>query len=49
MIKEYTFQSLGEESNYRQFPDEIENNNLHVEFEPIFLHCNHEISYHPTH
>ena len=31
MINEYTFQSLGEESNYRQFPDEIENNN-HILF-----------------
>ena len=26
MIKEYEFQSLGEENNYQQFPDEIENN-----------------------
>lgn len=31
MIKEYKFQSLGEESNYRQFPDELENNS-HILF-----------------
>ena len=31
MIKEYKFQLLGEESNYRQFPDEIENNS-HILF-----------------
>lgn len=34
MIKKYKFQSLSEESNYRQFPDEIKNNS-HILFHRI--------------
>lgn len=39
MIKEYEFKSLGEENNYQQFPDEIENN------EHIFFHGTAEANF----
>ena len=39
MIREYKFQSLGEENNYQQFPHEIETNNC------IFFHGTAETNF----
>lgn len=39
MIKEYIFEGFGEENQYRQFPDEIENNSY------IFFHGTAEANF----